>query len=49
MLGHGYSEAIVTCAAAPRLALPLVLLSKGRDSDLNRQSSITEAEPAAAP
>jgi MFS family permease len=49
MLGHGYSEAIVTCAAAPLLALPLVLLSKGRDSDLNRQSSITEAEPAADP
>lgn len=28
MLGHGYTAAILTCAAAPLLSLPLVLMSK---------------------
>ena len=49
MLGHGYSEAMVTCAAAPLIALPLVLLSKKSDTRGSIRSTIIKVEPATAP
>jgi MFS family permease len=49
MLGHGYTEAMVTCAVAPVLALPLVLFSKRRDGRGSRRVITIKVEPAAAP
>jgi MFS family permease len=49
VLGHGYSEAMITCAVAPLLALPLVLLSNRREKRSLSSPSTIKIEPAAAP
>jgi MFS family permease len=48
VLGHGYSAAIVTCAVAPLLTLPLVLLSKKRAGNESEKEATVEKAPAAA-